>query len=486
MKKIFTTGWLLAVQLFIVSTATAELRLPAIVSSNMVLQRNTTVEIWGWSDAQSSISIQASWLDQPLTIQSDSEGKWRTSVKTSNSQEPQTLMIRDEDSSILLENILFGEVWLCSGQSNMSMPVKGNSGQPTFRPPLTIAKSANSQLRLFTVKRKGAKTPQSDVEQYEGWAEASPENVPDFSAVAYFFGQQLQEILQVPVGMIHTSWGGSQIQAWMSQEAIQGFQQVNLDTVDISKRTNKIPTTLYNAMIHPLIPFSIRGVLWYQGEGNRFDPASYQSLFPAMVKDWRARWNLGDFPFFYVQIAPYMYGDNEVFQTPKNTAFIREVQMKCLDLIPNSGMAVTLDIGDDYCIHPPKKKEVADRLLFHALHRTYGMNSVDDASPMFESMEAHKNGLKLTFKHAESGLYAFDKLEGFEIAGEDRVFYPANAKIIQREFVHVSSEQVPNPVAVRYAWRNWVKGTLFDTNLLPASSFRTDDWDDATRAGTIE
>jgi len=235
-------------------------------------------------------------------------------------------------------------------------------------------------------------------------------------------------------------------------------------------------------MINPLIPYTIKGALWYQGESNRMEPENYKKLFPAMVKDWRTRWGIGDFPFYYVQIAPFMYGDNEVFQTAGNSAFIRETQLQCLDLIPNSGMAVTMDIGDDYCIHPPKKMEVADRLLFNALNQTYGIKNVDGASPVFDSQEAKEGGLVLKFKNAETGLFAYDQLEGFEIAGEDKVFYPAEAQIVNRKELLVKSDKVPNPVAVRYAWRNWIVGTLYDANFLPASSFRTDNWEEATRA----
>ena len=283
--------------------------------------------------------------------------------------------------------------------------------------------------------------------------------------------------------MIHTSWGGSSVQAWISKEVMENFQPVDLEDVDINQRTNHIPTALFNAMINPLIPYAIRGALWYQGESNRMEPDKYKEMFPAMVKDWRNRWDQGDFPFYYVQIAPYMYvEDNDVFQDYQNSAFIREVQLQCLDLIPNSGIAITMDIGDDYCIHPPKKKEVADRLLFNALNQTYGFSTIDGQSPVYDSLWVEDGGIVLTFDHAESGMFAYEDPEGFEIAGEDRVFYPAKASIVDRKNVWVKSERVTEPVAVRYAWRNWVEGTLFDTNLLPASSFRTDDWEDATRA----
>jgi sialate O-acetylesterase len=262
---------------------------------------------------------------------------------------------------------------------------------------------------------------------------------------------------------------------------MESFQQVDLENVDITEGTNHIPTALFNGMINPIIPYTIKGALWYQGESNRMEPEQYKALFPAMVKDWRNRWEIGDFPFYYVQIAPFMYNeDNDAFQEYQNSAFIREVQLQCIDLIPNSGIAITMDIGDDYCIHPPKKKEVADRLLFNALNQTYGL-TIDGKSPVYDSLYIEQGGIMLTFKNAEYGLYAFEEPEGFEIAGEDRVFYPATASIVDRRNVLVKSDRVTKPVAVRYAWRNWIVGTLFDTNLLPASSFRTDNWEDATR-----
>jgi sialate O-acetylesterase len=420
-------------------------------------------------------------LKEIIHIKADNGGSWRIEVKTTNSKAPQSLNIKSKTSDIKLENILFGEVWLCSGQSNMQQPIRGYDGEPTFGAVMATAKSNNPNLRLFSVGRVGSKTPLRDVEKYTSWQNASPETVSNFSAVAYFFGQQLQEILDCPVGMIHTSWGGSPVQAWVSKDVINAYQQVNLDTVDITKLTNQIPTALFNSMIYPLVSYTIKGVLWYQGESNRKEPGYYKKLFPAMVKDWRTRWGIGDFPFYYVQIAPFSYGNNKEFQAVDNSAFIREAQLKCLDLIPNSGIAITMDKGDEFSIHPPKKKEVADRLLYNALNQTYGYKTVDYAAPIYDSMEVKDGGMIVKFKNAETGLYAYGELTDFEVAGKDKVFYPAKAKIVNRKEVLVKSELVPVPVAVRYAWRNWVTGTLFDTNLLPASSFRTDEWDDATQ-----
>jgi sialate O-acetylesterase len=364
----------------------------------------------------------------------------------------------------------------------MEQPISGYNGQPTFGTVMTTTKSFNKNLRFFTVAKVASKTPLEKIQKFSGWQDSSPQSVSNFSAVAYFFGSQLQEVLDCPVGMIHTSWGGSIVEAWISKEVLSSHQTIDLDKIDLKKKAQYKPTVLYNAMINPLIPYTIKGALWYQGESNRLEPNEYKKLFPAMVKDWRTRWGIGDFPFYYVQIAPYLYGNNNAFQENDNTSFIREAQLECLDLIPNSGIAITMDIGDKESIHPPKKKEVADRLLFNALNQTYGYKTIDYAAPKYTSLEIKENGILLNFKNVEKGLYAYNGLTDFEIAGADKVFYPASAKIFKKKKIMVSSDQVLNPVAVRYAWRNWVNGTLLDTNLLPASSFRTDNWTGATQA----
>ena len=463
--------------------ANAKVKLPAIVSSNMVLQRNTTIKLWGWADANEKITIKTSWLKAPIMIQANSEGDWTIDAKTTNSKEPQTISIKSKTSDILLENVLFGEVWLCSGQSNMEMTLKGFMGQPTYGSAEAIAKSNNPNLRLFNVtKFNGSKTPLKDVEKYSPWQQASPESVKNYSAVAYFYGSQLQEILDVPVGIIQSSWGGSCVEAWISNEVMSTFQKVEIKEEDIAVRAKEIPTVLFNSMLNPLIPYTIKGMLWYQGESNRGEAEKYTKLFPAMVEDWRKRWNIGNFPIYYTQIAPYIYDGNNPLVDKKNSAFIREAQYQCLDLIPNSGIAITMDIGTKDCIHPPKKKEVADRLLYNALHQTYNYKTIEYAGPVFDAMEIKEGGLNLKFKNAANGVYAYDNLEGFEIAGSDKLFYPAKAKIVDRKTVLVSSDKVPNPVAVRYGWDNWVVGTLFNTNLLPAPSFRTDNWTDAKRS----
>lgn len=482
MKKITLLLLITTINLTLLQSIEAKVKLPAIVSSNMVLQRNTTVKLWGWADAKEEITIKTSWLKKTISIQADAEGNWSIDAQTTKSKEPQTIAIKSKTSDIKLENILFGEVWLCSGQSNMEMPMKGYAGQPIFGSAEAVAKANNPNLRLFSVTRTiGSKTPLKEANKYSAWEQATPESVLKYSAVAYFYGQQLQEILDVPVGLILSSWGGSSVQAWMSNEALSPHQKIDLTDKDINVKPNIIPTAMFNSMINPLIPYTIKGAIWYQGEANVEQATKYKELFPAMVEDWRKRWGIGNFPFYYAQIAPFIYSGNETVSNSKNSAFIRETQFKCLDLIPNSGIAITMDIGAENSIHPPKKKEVADRLLYNALNQTYGFKTINYAGPIFESTELKDKGLILKFKNEENGIYSYNELEGFEIAGSDKIFHPASAKIVDRKKVFVSNDKVLNPVAVRYGWNNWVNGTLLNTNLLPASSFRTDDWTDATK-----
>tara|TARA_R110002051_G_scaffold319452_1_gene403543 strand:+ start:16289 stop:17752 length:1464 start_codon:yes stop_codon:yes gene_type:complete len=468
---------LLLIQIVVLQTTKAEIKLPAIVSSNMVLQRNTTIELWGWAKAKEKIKIKTSWLEKPKIIETDSNGNWSVEIKTTNSKEIQEIYLKSKESNIILKNILFGEVWLCSGQSNMQQPLKGFYGQPTFGSLQTIINSNNPKLRLFTVNIKGSKFPLKDLDKYNSWQEATPNSVPNFSAVAYFFGLQLQKILDVPVGLIHSSWGGSKIEAWMSKEVLSNYQKIDLDKINASKNANIKPNLLYNAMIHPIIRYKIKGALWYQGESNRSEPNKYEKLFPAMVKDWRARFNLGDFPFYYTQIAPFSYDRNKPIEKRINSAFIREAQLKCLDLIPNSGIAITLDIGDKFSIHPPKKKQVANRLLYNALSKTYGFKNIEYVSPIYKALKIENKAIKLFFKNIKTGLYTYNNLKGFEISGVDKIFHPATAKIVNRNQVLVKSDKVKKPIAVRYAWKNWVQASLFGANLLPVSSFRTDNWD---------
>jgi len=438
----------------------------------MVLQRNTSIKIWGWAKSGEKISIKTSWITNEIKLTTPENGKWEVLLKTTLSKDVQTIQFNSLESNIKLENILFGEVWVCSGQSNMRMPLRGFTGQPTFEGNSAIANSRNNNIRLFSITENGSPTPLDTVVNYKKWNVASPENTKDFSAVGYFYAQKLQEILDVPVGIVMTSWGGTRIQPWISKDAVTPFLDINKVKKDTTEKYKRIPSAIFNAMINPITSYTIKGVIWYQGETNRDEPKLYQQLLPEMVKDWRKQWNIGEFPFYYVQIAPNKYIDKA------NSQYLREAQLKALDIIPNSGMAVLSDIGSEQTIHPPHKKEVAERLLFLALNKTYGFKEVDCIGPIYKSMEAKEGALFLNFNFAETGIYSPEmEVSNFEIAGADKVFHPAKALIINRKQVKVFCPEVTEPVAVRYGWSNWFVGTLFDNNMLPVSSFRTDNWE---------
>lgn len=471
MKKTFLT-LVATVCLFIIQDSFAKIKLPAILSSNMVLQRNASVKLWGWAKPAEKITIKTSWLTKSVSLTPSENGRWEVVVLTTLSKEPQTIHFKSAESNIKLENVLFGEVWVCSGQSNMRQPLKGYTGQPTFEGNKAVATSNNNNIRLFSIGENGSPTALDTIGKCKKWDKASPETTKDFSAIAYFYGRQLQEILNVPVGLIMTSWGGTRIQPWISKETMSLNLEINNRKTDTTERYKRMPSAIFNAMINPITSYTIKGVLWYQGETNRDEPKVYQKLLPEMVKDWRSKWNIGDFPFYYVQIAPNKYDDKSSSQ------LLREAQLKSSSIIPNSAMAVTADVGSDATIHPPRKKEVAERLLFAALHKTYGMKDVDYLGPVYKTMTEKEGALIVNFDNAETGLYSPEvALSNFEIAGEDKIFYPAKAEIINRKQIKVSSEGVKIPIAVRYGWSNWFVGTLFDNNMLPASSFRTDDWE---------
>ncbi|NMA73015.1 MAG: sialate O-acetylesterase [Bacteroidales bacterium] len=470
-----STLWFVLFLLFAINLK-AELKLPSIFSDNMLLQQDVDVKIWGWGSKGDSLTIEPSWTSKKYFVVVNNNSKWELKINTPKaSYESYRIIISSPTDKIVLNNILIGEVWLCTGQSNMEMPMKGFKNQPVEGSNLDILKAQNKNLRLLTVKRTSKLKPQDDF--IGSWSEASPEIVKDFSAVAYYFGELVQEILDVPVGLIVSSWGGSWIESWMSKEMLSGFNEVKipLKETDI-KVPNRTATTLYNGMINPLVGYSIKGCLMYQGESNYDRAKTYSSLLQTMVKEWRELWGQGDFPFFYCQIAPY----NNPPEAHGNFsgAYLREAQLQALDLIPNSGMAVLMDLGEENCIHPKNKKLVGERLALLALGQAYERKGFAYKSPTLKSYEIEDSKMVLSFNDAPMWLTSYNKeLSEFEIAGQDKVYYPAKANI-KRSKVEVWSEKVPHPVAVRYAFKDFVVGDLFSTEGLPVSGFRTDDWNE--------
>ncbi len=446
--------------------------LPSFFSDSMVLQQQTEAVIWGTDRAKTKIVVTGSWGKSSKVI-TDESGKWKLKITTPTAGGPFEVVIKGS-STITLNNVLIGEVWLCSGQSNMEMPLKGNASQPIIGSNEFILNSMNSLIRVFHTPRTFSKTPLDDVKSQ--WKFASPATAGNFSAVAYFFAKKINAVLGIPVGIIQTSWGASNAESWMDSATLSTFKTVKIPESTTIKEANLTHTMLYNSMLHPYIGFTIKGILWYQGESNREAAHEYQALFSLLIKSWRTQWQQGSFPFYFVQIAPHAgAGVGNI-----SGALLRESQLKTMQTVENTGMAATIDIGEKNMIHPAQKELVGNRLAYWAVTKNYNIPGIAFSGPVYKQMERTSgDSLIITFDYAEMGLNTFGKpLTDFEIAGEDKIFYPAKAIFTKdrRTCITVWSEQVKNPISVRYAFKNWVEGSLFNTYGLPASSFRTDNW----------
>lgn len=627
----------------------AEVRLPAVIGDNMVLQQGCEVPIWGWADPGEKVSVKADWRWFGSSTTADEHGNWKLEISTPKKPGPHTITIKG-DNTITIENVLLGEVWLCSGQSNMQMAVHSCNNAEA-----EIAAADYPRIRLFHVARKTALEPQTDCTG--SWRPCSPDTVRGFSAAAYYFGRKLHKQLDVPVGLIHSSWGGTPAEAWTRKEVLDadpdlaplldrlpagdleerrqnyekqqakwrekfeeadpglsaGWQKNDFDdstwntmelpclwsttdlaefdgivwyrkTIDLPESwagkkltlelgpiddmdltlfngetigrvhtagkwqqfrkytvpaglakaganliavrvydndgdggvygsadqlkvypqdkpagaislagnwkykvavkqqdlpagpptppdagTARNPTVLYNGMIAPLIPYAIRGAIWYQGESNVGRAKQYQKLFPAMIQNWRDDWGRGEFPFYFVQIAPYKYGRNR-----PGSAFLREAQLLTMKTVPNTGMVVITDISNINDIHPKNKQDVGRRLALWALAKTYDKKNFVYSGPIYKNMEVENGKIRIFFDYVDGGLVAKGgDLTCFAIAGEDNVFHPATA-VIEGDTVVVGSDDVPEPVAVRFGFTDTAEPNLFNAAGLPASPFRTD------------
>lgn len=487
------------------SVVQADVKLPNIISDHMVLQREMPVPIWGTAEAGEAVAVAIAGQEVKTTAGAD--GRWLVRLAPLQVGGPLEMTVTGKNT-VKVSDILVGENWLASGQSNMQWTVKSS-----LKAEQEIAAANFPKLRLYSVTRVVAAQPQSEAPGK--WEVCTPQTVPDFSAVAFFFGRDLHRTLDVPVGMIHSSWGGTPAEAWTSRPMLESdaafkpiFERWDKafsnyatalrsykdavatwveDSIASEAQNRPIPAApkvpandprvsphrpsgLYNAMINPLVPFAMRGAIWYQGESNASRAYQYRKLFPAMIQDWRHTWNQGDFPFLFVQLA------NFKTKAPQDGTWaeLREAQTMTLAL-PNTGMAVTVDIGESGDIHPKNKQDVGHRLCLAAQAVAYGKKLVY-TGPMYDGMTVEGGKVRIKFKSA-AGLKSSDAaaLKGFTIAGEDRKFVEATAKI-DGETVVVSSEAVGQPVAVRYGWNDDPTCTLLNGSDLPASPFRTDDW----------
>lgn len=463
---------LLSFILFTLFNANAELKIASVLGDNMVLQRNSEVKLWGKAEANQKVTVKTDWNNATSNTVANDKGEWLLKVKTTEAGGPYTISLVTNKGQIKLKNILLGEVWLCSGQSNMEMPVEGFRDQPLKGSNDFLTESNNPQIRLFTVQKVSMEMPQDTC--VGKWEVATANSVAPFSAVGYLYAKQLQRILNVPVGMICSSWGGSRIEAWMSKETLTSYPDALKQTTQEKTQLQNRAARLYNGMILPIVNYTIKGAIWYQGESNIGNYKEYAALQTSMVANWRTKFGIGEFPFYFVQIAPFSYGNSKAI----NSARQRDEQLKSMSLIPNSGMISTFDIGEEKSIHPAEKNVVAKRLAYWALSETYGFKGISFKSPTFKTLSVKDSIAFVTFDNAENGLSSFGKeVECFEIAGQDSIFYPAKMSINKKQAC-VWSSQVKNPVAVRYGFCNFPKttGYLYNTAGLPVPSFRTDDW----------
>ena len=481
MKGIAIMKRILIALLLMTSISRAEVSLPKFFGSEMVLQREREAAIWGWAEPGEAVTIQCSWIKKAVSVKADDKGDWSAKIMTGKAGGPHTITV--SASNILkLEDVLFGEVWLDSGQSNMEMPLIKVSGTYTGIKDWEkeVAEANHPGIRLFQCGNVSSKKRQKDVKPGISmygvkvppckWQKCSPESVKQFSSTAYFFARHLHKELGVPIGIIDSSWGGTPIEAWIGQEhlAKAGFDKMvaAADSQPGRPQAKSIPTRLYNGMIAPLMPFTLKGAIWYQGESNNSRPATYKKLMETMVSDWREGFR-EDISLYYVQIAPN--------GKRRNSAYLREQQLQALS-IEKTAMAVTMDIGNVKDIHPKNKQEVGRRLALCALAKDYG-KKIAYSGPTYKSMEIKGDKVHLKFDHIGGGLAVNDhgKLKHFEIAGADKKFFRGRARIEGDEVV-VEAPEVKEPLAARYAFSSGAFGTLINKDGLPASSFRTDDW----------
>lgn len=456
--------------LFYVTDISANISLPALLCDNMVIQRDTKICLWGKSDAK-NVSVKTSWNDKIYKVAVSENGDFKVMVDSPSAGGPYSIEFNDGDK-LLLKNVMSGEVWICSGQSNMEMLVSGYPGQPSECAMEAAIESKEYPIHLFSLKREFSSTPK---EHCSGiWETPSAEAVMHSSATAYFFAKNLYKYLQVPIGIIVSAWGGTSILSWMSEHSVKSLpSDVVSACVKRDSREQNLPGRLYNAMINPLRNYTAKGFIWYQGEHNLQEHLTYDMMMKTMVEEWRNIWNdkSCQMPFYFVQIAPYRYfNDSKGIQRP----LIVEAQKRSLSIIRNSGMATTTDIGEEFCIHPAKKPVVGQRLAACALNGTYNVKGLCVSDIKIEKIQYISDKAVIKFNNDFKSVYPAH-IKGFEIAGDDRKFYPAEA-VFRKGTVEVRSDSVKYPKAVRYAFRNYIQADMKNAMGVAASSFRTDDW----------
>ncbi len=469
MRKFF----LLNTALFFASIValSQQTKLPLFFANGMVLQRNTNAAIWGTDVANRKVIVTGSWGSTDSVI-TNSAGKWKLTLATPSAGGPYTLTVSGS-TTVFISDILIGEIWICAGQSNMEMPMKGYTTatppQPVDSSDFFIANSLNAQIRLFKCGWNGTSTIPVDDITVGNWNSASPTTTPEFSATAYFFARKLQAALGVPVGAIVIARGGSSIESWMDSATLATVKPVVIPNPVNWQTAQTTHTILYNTMLHPFIGYTMKGMIWSQGEANRANHFEYQELLTKTINAWRLQWNLGNYPFYIAQVAPTGGTSNQ------NGAFLREAQLNTTLTTPATGLATTMDIGVSNIDHYPKKKVIGDRLADWALVKTYGFAGTA-GGPLLKSTLISNDTINVKFDNTAGGLVAATSgLSDFEVAGANKVFYPAAATIAADGIsVNVKSASVPNPMYVNYGFKNYVVGSLFNAAGIAGTSFRSE------------
>ncbi|HVZ55976.1 MAG TPA: sialate O-acetylesterase [Chitinophagaceae bacterium] len=444
--------------------ANSQLRLPSVLASGMVLQQQDSVPLWGWADPAQKVFVTTSWDNRTDSTVTGHGAKWMLKVKTPAAGGPYQVTIRAGQTRVL-DNVMIGEVWICSGQSNMEM--NEGWGLPDVRAELPTC--SNARIRFFQVDKSTADFPQDDCSGR--WLPCDSNSLKHFSAVGYFFGKKLNQELNVPVGLISSNWGGTPAEVWTRADRVTGDPELkaSADRQEDFAWWPREPGATFNAMIFPLTRFPLAGAIWYQGEGNTVAPQTYAKLFSTMIDSWRRAWNR-NLPFYYVQIAPFTYGTTHVGD------LVREQQAQ-VQRMDQTGMVVITDLVNDTTdIHPKDKHDVGYRLANYALAQTYHRSGTDYRSPSFQHMDLRQGKAYLSFSDAPGGLVIRGKaVRELYVAGQDQVFYPAEARLEGEQLV-VWSRQVREPVAVRFGFSNAAVGNLFSRGGLPLCPFRTDNW----------
>ncbi len=455
---------------FFSSKLSADISLPKVFSDHMVLQDAKQITIWGKADAGESLEISLGESSTKLTA--DDQGNWAAKLDRPKGDGPFVLTIAGKTSKVVLSDILIGQVWLCSGQSNMAWTLSQSAD-----PKKEIENSTNKQIRLFQVPKEAIDKPQQDILKEAKWVECRPDNSKSFSAVAYYFGKKLQAELKCPIGLVQSAWGGTPVESWASREALSKIGSLKPLLEHWDGRTEQLknphrPGNLYNGMIAPLVRFRFAGAIWYQGESNVGRGDQYATIFPAMINCWRKSFDHAELPFYFVNLAPFRYNRVEADALPE----VWDAQLKTLKL-KNTGMAVITDIGNVKNIHPGNKKDVGERLALWALAKNYDKKNIVYSGPLFKQAEIEGSKIRVRFTYAK-GLKSRDgkKLTDFLIAGPDKKFVPANAEI-DGDSLLISAKGVTRPLVVRFAWTDTATPNLVNGAGLPAAPFRSDDFE---------